>query len=348
MNKLSIIVPTYNEKENLENLVSKVFASLEGLDFELIIVDDNSPDGTGKLADQISSRYQKVKVVHREGKMGLGTAILDGIKVSEGDFVSVIDADLQHPPDLLRSMFVKAESGTDIVIASRYIEGGRIEGWSFVRRIISKGAIWLSHLLLKKTRNVKDTQSGYFIFRKNVIENVTLTTRGFKLLIEILVKGKYSTVAEIPYTFKPRLAGESKMKASEIIDYIKQLVTLSDFRAFKFGAVGVSGVFVNLGVLWLFVSAINLSGLLALAVAIEASILSNFLLNDFWTFKNRRSGRFLHRLIKCNVTALGALINYILSAILLYLGINYILADGVGILFGFAANYFFSEMVIWR
>jgi dolichol-phosphate mannosyltransferase len=348
VSKLSIIVPTYNEKENLENLVSQVFASLEGLDFELIIVDDNSPDGTGKLADQISSRHQNVKVVHRDGKMGLGTAILDGVKVSEGDFVSVIDADLQHPPELLRSMFLKAESGTDIVIASRYIEGGRIEGWSFVRRIISKGALWLSHLLLKKTRNVKDTQSGYFILRKNVIENVTLNARGFKLLIEILVKGKYNTVAEIPYTFKPRLAGESKMKANEIIDYIKQLVTLSDYRAFKFVGVGVSGVFVNLGVLWLLVSTINLSGLLAGIAAIEASILSNFLLNDFWTFKDRRSGRFLYRLIKCHVSALGPLINYIVYALLLSLAINYIVADGVGILLGFVANYFFSEMVIWR
>jgi len=348
VSKLSVIVPTYNEKENLENLVIKVYDSMRGLDFEIIVVDDNSPDGTGKLADEISSRYSNVRVIHREGKLGLGTAILDGTKVSTGEFVSVIDADLQHPPELLKTMLEKAEGGADIVIASRYVGGGNIEGWSFIRRIISKGALWLSHLLLQRTRDVKDTQSGYFIFRKSVIDNVSFNAKGFKLLIEILVKGKYSTIVEVPYTFKPRLAGESKMKANEIIDYVKQLIMLSDYRTFKFIAVGVSGVFVNLGLLWLLVSLINLSEFLAAIISIEASILSNFFLNDFWTFKDRRRGKFIYRLIKCHGSALGPVVNYAVYVLLFAIGLNYIIADGVGILFGFVANYLFSEMVVWR
>jgi dolichol-phosphate mannosyltransferase len=348
VSKLSVIVPTYNEKENLENLVNKVFYALKGLDFEIVIVDDNSPDGTGKLADEISSKYNNVNVIHRKGKLGLGTAILDGAKASESEFISVIDADLQHPPELLKIMLEKAESGVDIVIASRYVEGGNIEGWSFIRRIISKGALWLSHLLLQRTRNVKDTQSGYFIFRKSVIDNVPFNAKGFKLLIEILVKGKYSTVVEVPYTFKPRIAGESKMKVKEIVDYVKQLIALSDYRTFKFVAVGVSGVFVNLGLLWLLVSLINYSELFAAILSIEASILSNFLLNDFWTFKDRRSSKFIYRLIKCHGSALGPVVNYMVFVLLIAVRLNYIIADGVGILFGFIANYLFSEMIVWR
>ncbi|MGQ9781537.1 MAG: glycosyltransferase [Nitrososphaeria archaeon] len=347
MSRLSVIVPTYNERENLEVVTEKIMEALRGLDFEMIVVDDNSPDGTGELAEELSSKYGNFRVVHRSGKLGLGTAVLDGVKVAQGDFVSVIDADLQHPPELLKKMFEKAEDGADIVIASRYIEGGSIEGWSLVRRIISKGALWLSHLLLKGTRNVKDPMSGYFVFRKDVIEDVHFGAKGFKLLVEILVKGDYDTVVEVPYMFKPRTAGESKMGLNEILNYLGQLIRLSDYRTFKFLAVGISGVFVNLGLLFLLVTYAHVSEFLAAIFSIEASIVSNFLLNDFWTFRDRRSGRFVIRLVKCHGSALGPIVNYIAYVILLAAGVNYIIADGVGILLGFIANYLFSEMVVW-
>jgi dolichol-phosphate mannosyltransferase len=344
---LSVVIPTYNERENLEALVERVIEALKGLDFEVIVVDDNSPDGTGQLAEELSSRYGNFKVVHRPGKLGLGSAVLDGVKVAEGRFVSVIDADLQHPPELLRRMYEKAEAGADIVIASRYVEGGRMEGWSLARRMISKGALLLSHLLLKRTRKVKDPLSGYFIFKKDVIEGVHFEARGFKLLVEILVKGRYDVIAEVPYVFKARAAGESKMKTNEVVNYLKQLLRLSGYRTFKFLAVGLSGVFVNLGLLFLLVSYAGVSEFLAAILSIEASIISNFLLNDFWTFRDRRSGRFTYRLIKCHGSALGPLVNYIVYVILLALGVNYMISDGVGILLGFIANYMFSEMIVW-
>jgi len=347
VHKISVIVPTYNEKENLGRLVEKVFEALEGVDFEVVVVDDNSPDGTGQLADQIASKRSNVKVVHRPGKLGLGTAILDGVKASEGEFVSVIDADLQHPPELLKTMLEKALEGYDIVIASRYVVGGMVEGWSFTRRMISKGALWLSHILLPKTRSVKDTQSGYFIFKKGVVDGVRFNAKGFKVLIEILVKGKYEKVVEVPYTFKPREAGESKMRLNEIFNYLMQVIQLSNYRTFKFMAVGISGVFVNLGTLWYLVSFLSISELVAGVVAIELSILSNFLLNDFWTFKDRRRGRFVYRLIKCHGSAIGPLVNYVTLAVLVWVGIHYLVSDVIGILLGFAANYLFSETVIW-
>jgi len=213
--------------------------------------------------------------------------------------------------------------------------------------MISKGALWLSHILLPKTRSVKDTQSGYFIFKKGVVDGVRFNAKGFKVLIEILVKGKYEKVVEVPYTFKPREAGESKMRLNEIFNYLMQVIQLSNYRTFKFMAVGISGVFVNLGTLWYLVSFLSISELVAGVVAIELSILSNFLLNDFWTFKDRRRGRFVYRLIKCHGSAIGPLVNYVTLAVLVWVGIHYLVSDVIGILLGFAANYLFSETVIW-
>jgi len=327
MSKLSVIVPTYNERENLKKLVEKTLSSLKGLKFELIIVDDNSPDGTGKLADELASKHKNVKVVHRQGRLGLGTAILDGAKVADGEIMGVMDADMQHPPEVLRTMLEKAEAGADIVIASRYVKGGGVESWSFFREAMSKGAIWLSHLSLPQTRNVLDTQSGYFLFKRHVIENVPLDVKEFKLLVEILAKGKYKDVVEVPYTFRARAAGKSKLGSMQILSYVKQLLRLSEYRALKFMAVGASGIVVNIGILWLLVSSANMPPLLAAIFSIEASIISNFLLNNFWTFKERKGEKF---------------------PLLLAVGLHYIVADMVGILLGFTSNYLLSEMFVWR
>jgi len=349
MSKLSLIVPTYNERENLEVLVEKIFSSLGSLDFELIIVDDNSPDGTGKLADELAAKRENVNVVHRSGKLGLGTAILDGMKVARGEVIGVIDADMQHPPEILRIMLEKAEGGADIVIASRYVEGGEVEGWSFVRKVISKGALWLSHLFLPRTKKVKDTLSGYFIFKRDVIKGVPIEVKEFKLLIEILAKGNYQSVVEVPYTFRTRLAGKSKLGSRQILSYVGQLLRLSEYRILKFMAVGASGIVVNNGVLWLLVSSASMLPLLADLFSIEASIISNFTLNNFWTFRDRRTGKFLYKLIKYHGSAaLGAVVNYASFALLFAAGLHYIVANTIGILLGFILNYLLSETLVWR
>lgn len=349
MSKLSIIIPTYNERENLGALLERIFSSLGGLNFEVIVVDDNSPDGTGKLADEIASKRRDMKVVHRERKLGLGTAILDGIRVAEGEFIGVMDADMQHPPELLKTMLEKAGEGADIVIASRYVEGGKVDGWSFVRRATSKGALWLSHLLLPRVRKIKDTLSGYFIFKKSVIEGISLNVKGFKLLIEILARGKYEKVVEVPYTFRARAAGRSKLSLSEKIDYLKQILRLSDYRIFKFTAVGVSGLVVNNGVLWLLVSALGAIPFLAGIFSIEASILSNFALNNFWTFKDRKGGSFLSRMLKYHGSvALGAVVNYATLVTLTIIGLHLIVANTIGIFLGFISNYLLSETFVWK
>ncbi|MEM3420749.1 MAG: glycosyltransferase family 2 protein [Candidatus Hadarchaeum sp.] len=349
MVKLSIIVPTYNEAENLERLVDGIFNTLKGVDFELIIVDDNSPDGTGKLADELASKNKNVAVVHRPGKLGLGTAILDGVAVSHGEIIGVIDADLQHPPEVLKTMLKRAEEGADIVVASRYVSGGNIEGWPLLRKIISRGALWLSHLFLPQTKNVKDTLSGYFLFKKNVIEGAVIDVKEFKMLIEILVKGKYCKVVEVPYTFRTRAAGKSKLGTKQIFSYVRQLLRLSDYRILKFMAVGVSGIVVNNGILWLLVTSAFMSPFFAEIFSIESSILSNFTLNNFWTFRGRKSGGIIYRLLKYHGSVLvGAVVNYVVFLLLLAAGLHILVANTIGILLGFIFNYLLSETFVWR
>ncbi len=348
MAKLSIIVPTYNEAGNIVKLAEAIFSSLAGSSFELVVVDDNSPDGTGKLADELAAKHGNVIVVHRSGKLGLGTAILEGMEVASGDTIGVIDADMQHPPELLKPMFEKAAEGADIVIASRYVEGGSVEDWSFFRRTISKGALWLSHLFLPRTRKVGDTMSGYFLFKKSVVEGVPLNVKDFKLLIEILAKGRYESVVELPYTFRTRTAGKSKLGSTQMLSYVKQLLRLSDYRVLKFRAVGVSGILVNNGLLWLLVSS-GMLHLLAEVFAIEASILTNFALNNFWTFSDRKSGSFLSRFVKYHGSVIvGAVVNYVAFVLLFAAGLGLIVANTIGILLGFVWNYLLSEIFVWR
>ena len=184
--KISVIVPTYNEAENIKKLIPMIDSVLKDYDYEIIVVDDNSPDGTAEVAKKLAEQYP-VKVLIREKKKGLASAILYGFMNANGDVLGVIDADLQHPPELLGEMAKKIEDGYDIVIASRYVKGGGTEGWSFHRWLISKVAI----LLARPLTNVKDPMSGCFLL-------------SYKPLLEILVKNSYSRVIEI---FSYRMRG---------------------------------------------------------------------------------------------------------------------------------------------
>jgi dolichol-phosphate mannosyltransferase len=219
--KVSIIIPTYNESENIKRLIPLLDSILKGYDYEIVVVDDSSPDGTAKVAEKLAEEYP-VRVLVRDGKLGLASAILYGFKNANGDVLGVIDADLQHPPQLIRTLVDKIMDGYDIAIASRYVEGGGVEDWSFYRRLVSKGAI----MLAKPLTRVKDPMSGYFFLRRSVIDGAHLNPKGYKLLLEILVKGKYEKVAEVPYVFTKRMAGESKLNASEYWEYMRLLVHL--------------------------------------------------------------------------------------------------------------------------
>ena len=224
---LSIVVPTYNEHDRLAVLVEAIFAaySAEQVDGELVIVDDNSPDGTGALADDLARRY-RIKVVHRAGKLGLGTAVIEGFEAAAAPIVGVIDGDLSHPPRMLpRMLAVMQNHAADVVIGSRYIPGGGTRNWGPGRLLMSRAAC----VMARGVTQVRDATSGFFLIRKDLAGGVTISAGGFKICLELLVRGRPGTVVEVPYVFEGRTAGESKMNLKEAIGYVDQLKALRRF-----------------------------------------------------------------------------------------------------------------------
>jgi len=226
---LAIVVPTYNERDRLKDLVERIFASYaaKGIDGEIVIVDDNSPDGTGALADDLASRL-RVTVLHRAGKLGLGTAVIEGFAAASAPIVGVMDADLSHPPDLLPGMLAVMQStSADVVIGSRYIPGGGTRGWGLGRLLMSRFAC----LLARTVTPIRDATSGFFLMRRSLARDVRISAGGFKICLELIVRGRPSSVVEVPYVFVGRTAGESKMNFKEALGYLKQLVELRQFVA---------------------------------------------------------------------------------------------------------------------
>lgn len=353
---LSIIVPTYNEKDNLVSLVERINQALKGRDYEIVVVDDNSQDGTIDIANKLAAQYP-VKVFVRTKERGLATAVIHGMKNASGKIIGVMDADLQHPPEILPLLVDAMDSGADIVFASRYIEGGGIPNWGFTRKIISRVAMMIAHTLLPTSRKVKDPMSGYFMFRLENVDIDKLKPIGYKIPLEVLLVGTFKKVAEVPYVFEERSAGQSKLSSRQQIDYLKHVFSLMRrtgefWRFVKFIAVGLSGTLVNLGVLKLVTMFTTWNDKVQLIPGIEVSIITNFLLNDYFTFADRRTGKtasFFTRLVKYNVLALvGAFINWGIGALMVNAGINIFLADFVGILIAFLWNYLFSTIWAWK
>jgi len=226
---LAIVVPTYNERDRLQDLVDRIFAAYasEGVDGELVIVDDNSPDGTGTLADELASRY-RITVLHRAGKLGLGTAVIEGFAAASAPVVGVIDADLSHPPDLLPRMLAVMQSvSADFVIGSRYIPGGGTRNWGLGRLLMSRFAC----LMARGLTPIRDATSGLFLIRRDLARDVRISAGGFKICLELLVRGRPASVVEVPYVFVGRTAGESKMNVKEALGYLQQLKELRRFVA---------------------------------------------------------------------------------------------------------------------
>jgi dolichol-phosphate mannosyltransferase len=215
---LSIIVPTYNERGNIQPLYQAICQALQ--DFELIFVDDSSPDGTAQIIRELQVKDRRVKLRERGGKLGLGSAILYGLEIATGEYIAMMDADLSHPPRELPKM-MQALSEADMVIGSRYIAGGRVEGWPIWRRIMSRMATISARLFLNI--GATDPLSGFAMFRRDILEGVrnSLSPQGFKLLLEILVKAGEVRVKEVPIVFTNRTYGTSKLGLREIEDFVR-------------------------------------------------------------------------------------------------------------------------------
>lgn len=350
---LSIIIPTFNEKHNVFTVTDRICQVLDGEEFEIIFVDD-STDETPELLARISTENPGVSYIHRNGERGLATAVTTGFQICRGSIVTVMDADLQHPPELLPQLLAKIKTGYDLVIPSRFIPGGDEGGLSLLRKIVSKTARALAWLALKKARNSTDPMSGFFMFRKHIIDGLELKPVGWKILLEVLAKGNYRNVSELPYRFQPRAGDQSKMSLKEQLNYLHHLFRLvctspEDSRFWKFCLVGLSGVFVNLVIYTFLVGVFRVNVVLSGVISAFVAMFSNFMLNDYFTWKTENSQPFLVRLAKFYVyCSIGIFINSaVLTVLYEYTKLNYILANLLGIATATVWNFTSNNRWTW-
>jgi dolichol-phosphate mannosyltransferase len=351
--KLSLVIPTYNEVENISYLIKKIFLEFSKfkIEGEVIIVDDNSPDKTWKVVESLKKEYKNLKLVKRFKKLGLSSAVLEGWKIAEGDVLGVMDADFSHPPEKIKELFEVIKKGeADFTIGSRYVKGGRIEGWNFKRKLMSKTATFLSRVYTK----VKDPMTGFFMVKKQVIENVELNSKGFKILLEIIIKGKYQNIKEIPITFINRIEGKSKANTKEILFYLQNLVGYLPYKKnvikefIKFGVVGGIGTFINILILYLLTEKVGFYYLISAIFSFIVAMSSNFILNKIWTFKeNLKLGlgkKYLQfSLVSVSALLVNLLFLYVFTEIFgIYYIISQLFAIGISLFINFFGNKFWT------
>ncbi|MBD3881267.1 glycosyltransferase [Phormidium tenue FACHB-886] len=375
--KFSLVIPTYNEAKNIRAIVHQLSSLLDPAlpgQYELIVVDDNSPDGTWELALALIPEYPQLRVMRRQQERGLSTAVIRGWQAAQGDVLGVIDGDLQHPPEVLLKLLGTIEQGADLAVASRNTEGGGVSDWSPTRRFLSRGAQVLGLVLLPQVvGRVSDPMSGYFMVRRSAIANCTLSPVGYKILLEVLGRGNVEEVAEVGYVFQERKEGESKVTWRQYVDYLLHLARLRfshtrsrlgrmkrdlPIRRFiRFGLVGLSGVFVDMAVFYLLSDPSTLAWGLTRSkiIASEIAIVNNFLWNDRWTFgdisqRQRGNRQRLRRFIKFNVICLAGLILNVLllNALFNGLGINRYLANLIAIAAVTIWNFWLNLKLSWR
>lgn len=357
MTGASIIVPTYNEKENISELFERIDSAMRSdYEYEIIVVDDDSPDETWRIASEYSDQYP-VNVVRREGEKGLATAVLRGVEEASYEIEVVIDADLQHPPEKIPELVSKIENGADISIGSRYVKEGSSGDFGFFREMMSRGADFIAKTIFRDVRDVSDIQTGFFAFRKKILDGMDLDPTGYKILLEILVQADYNRVEEVGYEFGDRKGGESKLGVGTILSYLRHLTGLSfrsgEFLRFlKFCIVGGSGTVVNLSILYL----LTTSGLYYLysgAIAIEAGLLTNFFINNVWTFgdvevtggKNLGKALFRDHLVRSGGIVINMVILWVLTD---HVGLYYMLSQIIGIAIATIWNYGGNKWLTWR
>ncbi|MEX0862374.1 glycosyltransferase [Nitrosopumilus sp.] len=345
--EISIIIPTYNESQNICGILEYIQKSIpHNLQAETIVVDDNSPDHTAKIAeDYFRSIKEKtthtISVIKRKAKTGLSSAILNGIQQATGNTIVVMDSDFSHPPNIIPKMIeTLKQTRCDIVIASRYVKGGAIQGWPLKRKLMSK----IATVIAKKGLGIssKDPMSGFFVFKKNIISGLKFDTIGYKMLLEILVKTKGVKIQEVPYTFTDRQYGDSKLGTSTVLEYCKSVWKLYKYgrnvrkieqrtsvrffsKAARFFTVGASGLGVNFLASMLFSLSTDMWYIHATVMGIMFSITSNFILNKYWTFEDRDFDP------KRTFVQYGKFVGFSSIGALVQLGMVYYLVDEIGL-----------------
>jgi dolichol-phosphate mannosyltransferase len=367
MYDLTVIIPTLNEAETIEGTIEKVDTVLKTnhINGEILVVDDNSSmDTTIFILFDLKRKYPNLRVIIRQRDHGLSQSLVEGFTQATTDIILTIDADGQHPPEKIPELYQAVLDGNDIAVGSRYmgVEGSGVKDWAYYRRVLSWGATVLARFFFPA---VTDSGSGFFAFQKKVIKDAPLKPQGFRMLFEILGKGQWTTVKEIPYIFQVREKGVSKLTHKTVLAYLNQIRELLTYslshkesagykeirRVLTFMVVGLSGILVNLGTLYLVTEWVGVFYVWSGLIGVEASILTNFVLNDLITFRDIPKKRFsvANRLIRYHlITIVGTVISISILVILTeWLGLWYILSGFIGLLVAFIWNFTLNRGKTW-
>jgi dolichol-phosphate mannosyltransferase len=356
--QLSVVVPTFNERDNVATLFRRLDAALAGIGFEVIFVDDNSPDGTWEFVRELARQDSRVRCIRRIGRRGLSGACIEGILASSAPFAAVIDADLQHDETQLAKMLALLQAGeADLVVGSRYVEGGSADSFDRQRA----GASALATEVAKRVLRVRiaDPMSGFFMIRRDRFEQLApqLSTQGFKILLDIVASAHGNLrVKEIPYTFGSRLHGESKLDSMAALDFLGLVLAkltgdAVSLRFLLFAMVGSIGLLVHFGALYIALEAFDLPFPEAQACGALSAMTSNFILNNFLTYRDQR--------LKGVAILRGLLLFYLVCSVGLFANVGvafsvydqepiWWLAGAAGALMGVVWNYAMSGLFVWR
>jgi len=356
--ELTIVIPTYNERRNVAQIIARLRSLLVGCNWEVIFADDDSPDGTAALVRTIGERDNRVRCMRRIGRRGLAGACTEAMLTSQARFIAVMDADLQHDETILTKMLDRLRKGDiDLVVATRYLNGKGISGFSAQRSLISR---W-SNVFAQKLLGVglTDPMSGFFMIRRQAFEDVApkLSTQGFKILLDIAMSARGALrISEIPFEFRSRQHGESKLDTKAALDFVALIVgklshDVLSYRFVLFCLVGLTGIAVHMSALQLAVQSAGLSFVVAQTVATITAIAWNFTLNNAITYRDRRlSGwRFWTGLVGFQIICgVGAISNIGVASFLYGTDGRWWLAGVLGAMIGTAWNYMVSAAFIWR
>jgi dolichol-phosphate mannosyltransferase len=363
--QLAVIVPSYKERDNIAPLYDKVTAALGDIPFEFIVVDDNSPDGTAAVVKEMARHHANVRCIHRIGRRGLSSAVIEGISASAAPYFAVIDADPQHDERILPQMLEKALNGDDIVVGTRYAGEGQVgDGLSKTREAGSRFATQLSHLVTGKT--LSDPMSGFFLMRRDVFDEVagSLSNEGFKILLDIVVSvsrrrkadGQEVRIGEVSYTFRQRNAGESKMSPLVVVQFLGLVISkmtggFLPTSFLLFGGVGALGIIVHVLVLGLCFNLLQFNFVNSQVLATVVSMTFNFWLNNEFTFADKKlkgwgiPAGLIGFYVVCSI---GAVANVSVAYWIFHGEQSPYLAGVTGALMSVVFNYAVSRAIIWR
>lgn len=354
---LTVVVPCYNERPNVAPMVRALVSALEGLAWEVVFVDDNSPDGTSGEAKKLARADERVRCLRRVGRRGLSSAVIEGALSSSADYIAVIDGDMQHDETRLKPMLTAVREGADIAVGSRHVAGGEATGLASPLRVkLSETGIRIAQMVTKTP--ISDPMSGFFLLRREMFEDLAgrLTGQGFKILLDlILASPRRLKISEIPYKFRPRAAGESKLDVLVLAQFAGLLIDKAlhgtvPLRFISFALVGIVGVAVNLAVLQI---ARSLGGGFETGQTIGTlvAMVVNFQLNNQLTYRAQRlKGRkvWWGLLLFMLVCGLGAIANIGIAKALYLEGRQGLLAGAAGAAVGVVWNYAVSATLVWR